>query len=81
VESEAARNYYLSDAIAQNWSIRAIERQINSFYYERILSSKKDKAVLAEAKRVTEALTDSPEDFIKDPYVLEFSAFQQTNSF
>ncbi len=81
VESEAARNYYLSEAIAQNWSARALERQINSFYYERILSSKKDKAVLAEAKRVTEALTDSPEDFIKDPYVLEFLRLSTNHSF
>ncbi len=81
MESEAARNYYLSEAIAQNWSARALERQINSFYYERILSSKKDKAVLAEAKRVTEALTDSPEDFIKDPYVLEFLRLSTNHSF
>lgn len=72
VENEKARNYYMNEAIAQNWSSRALERQINSFYYERILSSKKDKAVIEEAQKATEALAASPEDFIKDPYVLEF---------
>jgi predicted nuclease of restriction endonuclease-like (RecB) superfamily len=72
VENEKARNYYMQEAIAQNWSSRALERQINSFYYERILSSKKDKAVIAEAQKATAALAASPEDFIKDPYVLEF---------
>lgn len=72
VENEKARNYYMQEAIAQNWSSQALERQINSFYYERILSSKKDKAVIEEAQKATEALAASPEDFIKDPYVLEF---------
>jgi predicted nuclease of restriction endonuclease-like (RecB) superfamily len=72
VEDTRAREYYLQEAIAQNWSTRALERQINSFYYERIVSSKKRKPVMAEAKEKTEALAASPEDFIKDPYVLEF---------
>ncbi|MBD0298420.1 MAG: hypothetical protein ICV84_25000 [Flavisolibacter sp.] len=72
VEDEAARNYYMEEAIAQNWSTRALERQINSFYYERIISSKNKKAVAAEAKENTESLAARPEDFIKDPYVLEF---------
>ncbi|MBD0351482.1 MAG: DUF1016 domain-containing protein, partial [Flavisolibacter sp.] len=72
VEDEAARNYYMEEAIAQNWSTRALERQINSFYYERIISSKNKKAVAAEAEENTESLAARPEDFIKDPYVLEF---------
>ncbi len=74
VENEAARAYYLTEAIAQNWSSRALERQINSFYYERILTSKRDKSVTEEAQKATEALAALPEDFIKDPYVLEFLA-------
>ncbi len=72
VENVLARNYYQEEAIAQNWSTRALERQINSFYYERIVSSKNKKGVKAEAKKITSELTLSPEDFIKDPYVLEF---------
>jgi predicted nuclease of restriction endonuclease-like (RecB) superfamily len=81
VENENARNYYMNEAIAQNWSSRALERQINSFYYERILSSKKDKAVIEEAQKATEALVASPEDFIKDPYVLEFLALPSGSGF
>lgn len=72
VENEAARNYYIDEAIAQNWSTRALERQINSFYYERIISSKIKTGISDEAKRETDKLALSPEDFIKDPYVLEF---------
>lgn len=72
VENEAARNYYIEEAIAQNWSTRALERQINSFYYERIISSKTKKNISQEARKETDKLALSPEDFIKDPYVLEF---------
>ncbi|MEP7232103.1 MAG: PDDEXK nuclease domain-containing protein [Ginsengibacter sp.] len=72
VENVLARNYYQEEAIAQNWSTRALDRQINSFYYERIVSSRNKKEVKDEAKEVTSKLTLSPEDFIKDPYVLEF---------
>ncbi|MEO6134996.1 MAG: PDDEXK nuclease domain-containing protein [Ginsengibacter sp.] len=72
VENEVARNYYIDETIAQNWSTRALERQINSFYYERIISSKTKKGISEEAKKETDKLALSPEDFIKDPYVLEF---------
>jgi len=72
VENEVARHYYREEAIAQNWSTRALERQINSFYYERIISSKNKKGVIDEAKKETNRLALSPEDFIKDPYILEF---------
>ena len=81
VENEAARAYYLAEAIAQNWSSRALERQINSFYYERILTSKRDNAVTEEAQHATEALAALPEDFIKDPYVLEFLALPSGSGF
>jgi predicted nuclease of restriction endonuclease-like (RecB) superfamily len=72
VENEVARDYYMEEAIAQNWSTRALERQINSFYYERIISSKNRRAVIEEGNKETNKLTLSPEDFIKDPYILEF---------
>lgn len=81
VENEKSRNYYLAETIAQNWSSRALERQINSFYYERILSSKKDRTVIEEAQKATEALAVLPEDFIKDPYVLEFLALPSGSGF
>lgn len=50
VDNEAARNYYMEEAVCQNWSTRALERQVNSLYYERIISSKNKKGVIEEAK-------------------------------
>ncbi len=70
VEKETARDFYLNEAVDSNWSTRQLERQINSFYYERLLSSKGKKPVVDEADR--NASPAKPEDLIKDPYVLEF---------
>jgi len=72
VENINARNFYVNEAITENWSTRALERQINSFYYERIVSSKNNKGVIEEGNKATKRLAPTPEDFIKDPYVLEF---------
>ena len=70
VKDEAARNFYLEEAVKSGWSSRQLERQINSFYYQRILASKDKKSVSAEI----DTLEPKPEyeKIIKDPYVLEF---------
>jgi hypothetical protein len=47
VEDETAREYYMNEAADQNWSTRTLERQINSLYFQRLLSSK-DKEALIE---------------------------------
>lgn len=70
VEKEDARKYYMDESSAGNWSTRQLERQINSFYYERILASRNKKPVTLEAKEKLAKV--DPEQFIYDPYVLEF---------
>lgn len=42
IEDTRARAWYMQEAIDQNWSTRALERQINVFYYEHLLSSKEN---------------------------------------
>lgn len=70
VADKEARNFYLEEAIKSGWSSRQLDRQINSFYYQRILASKNKASVAAEI----DALEPRPEyeKIIKDPYVLEF---------
>ena len=69
VENPAARDYYMSEAATQNWSTRVLERNINSLYYERLLTSPdKRKALTKQSEFKQNVITD----FIKDPYVLEF---------
>ncbi len=42
IDDEIKRNFYLEETIKSNWSVRQLERQINSFYYERLLSTSED---------------------------------------
>jgi predicted nuclease of restriction endonuclease-like (RecB) superfamily len=72
----------MNEAADQNWSTRALERQIGSLYYERLLMSRgKRKPVEEEAKQKTAELAAAPEDFIKDPYVLEFLGIPDPHAF
>ena len=70
VENEQARQWYMDEAIASAWSSRQLERQISTLYYERLLASRAQTPVRDEAMGLTAPLV--AENFIKDPYVLEF---------
>lgn len=81
VENSQARFWYMEESAKANWSVRALERQIGTFYYERIISSKEKQPVISEAETNTKNLLLTPKDFIKDPYVLEFLDLKQNNAF
>lgn len=70
VPNEKARNFYLEECAEAGWSTRQLERQITTFYYERLLASQDRAAVSQEI----ENLVPRPEyeRIVKDPYVLEF---------
>lgn len=70
VEDAAAREWYMHEAADQHWSTRQLERQISVLYYERLLASRRKPPVRKEAVAKLAAL--EPEQFIRDPYVLEF---------
>lgn len=71
VDSETARAWYMNEAATQNWSSRALERQIGTLYYERLLASQDRAAVEQEALQMT-AASASPREFVRDPVLLEF---------
>lgn len=79
VENEAARQFYLEECVKANWSTRQLERQINSFFYERLLSSQHKEDVSAEIFRLEPPKV--PQDIIRDPYVLEFLGVQPRTDF
>ena len=79
VDKMEARQFYLSEAHECNWSTRALERQVNSLYFERIISSQNKELVKAEAKKKTSKLL--PEDLLKDPMVLEFLQLKKDKSY
>lgn len=72
VTNDKARTFYENEAVESGWSTRALERQIHTYYYERLLASQNAPELRQEAKTNTDNLSASPRDFIKDPYVLEF---------
>ena len=76
VENASAREFYLEECAKSNWSTRQLERQINSFYYQRLLSSQ-DKSAVRNEIQTLEKDVDA-KDIIRDPYVLEFLGLQQT---
>ncbi|MCD7783312.1 MAG: PDDEXK nuclease domain-containing protein [Firmicutes bacterium] len=77
VEDKDAREFYMEECAKSNWSTRQLERQINSFFYQRLLSSHDKNAVREEILEKEPAA--QPKDFIRDPYVLEFIGIKQSS--
>lgn len=79
VDDPKARAFYVEECAKANWSTRQLERQINTFSYQRLLASRSDYAVIEDTAE--RAPAKSPEDIIRDPYVLEFLGLEQSTSF
>jgi predicted nuclease of restriction endonuclease-like (RecB) superfamily len=72
VKSEQARKFYETEALRGGWSVRQLDRQINSLFYERTALSRSKAKMLAKAAVAKHEDAITPEEEIKDPYVLEF---------
>jgi hypothetical protein len=67
VESVAALQWYMNETATQNWSTRALERQIDPLYYERLLASQDRDPVRQEAATQIAALPQTPRVSVRDP--------------
>ena len=72
VKNQEARNFYETEALRSGWSVRQLDRQIGSQFYERIALSQNKAAMLQKAETAEAGDTITPEEAIKDPFVLEF---------
>lgn len=72
VKDPAARRFYEEEALRGGWTVRQLDRQIDSLFYERTALSRDKAAVLKKAARKRGEDYVTPEEAIKDPYVLEF---------
>ena len=72
IEEESRRDFYMRECVESAWSVRQLERQINSFFYERLLATQKSgrESVQNEIQNL-EPKTGSVY-ILKDPYILEF---------
>ena len=72
VKRPEARSFYETEALRLGWSVRQLDRQIGSQFYERIALSKNKAAMLKKAETAEPGDLITPEEAIKDPFVLEF---------
>ena len=72
VENPEAREFYVEECIKAGWSTRQLERQIYSFFYERLLASKMNESVRNEINILEPKKEERAVDVLKSPYVLEF---------
>ena len=72
VKNEPARAFYEAEAVRGGWSVRQLDRQIDSQFYERTALSKNKAAMLTKGAAAKPEGAVSMEQQIKDPFVLEF---------
>ena len=72
VGNDAARKFYEAEALRGGWSVRQLDRQINSQFYERVALSRNKASMLTKGSVAKPQDVVAPEEAIKDPYVLEF---------
>jgi len=72
ISSGEARRFYETEALRCGWSVRQLDRQISSQFYERTALSRNKVSMLKKAGKVEPSDLLTPEEEIKDPFVLEF---------
>ena len=70
IADETTRNFYTEECAKSAWSVRQLERQIYTMYYQRILASRDKQSVAAEIQSLEPK--SEYEKIVKDPYVMEF---------
>lgn len=69
INDEKARKWYENEAKNEMWSVRALQRNISTQYYKRLLST---NSLINNSNTINKSNKLNPLDFIKDPYITEF---------
>jgi predicted nuclease of restriction endonuclease-like (RecB) superfamily len=72
IATPAARSYYETEALRGGWTVRQLDRQIGTQFYERTMLSRNKAAMLTKGQKPRPEDAVTPEEEIKDPFVLEF---------
>jgi predicted nuclease of restriction endonuclease-like (RecB) superfamily len=72
VKDNHARHFYETEALRGGWSVRQLDRQVGSQFYERTALSKNKAAMLTKGALAKPEDAITPDEAVKDPYVLEF---------
>lgn len=78
LDDSTKRTFYETEAISNNWSVRELQRAINSMLFERTGLSKDKQKVLEEHQK-----SEKPqaENFFRSPYILEFLGLKEETSY
>ena len=81
INEPSRREFYMNECVESNWSSRQLERQITTFYYERLLATQKDgRESVKNEIQTLEPKTD-PDYILKDPYILEFLDLKENKKY
>ena len=67
-----ARRFYETEALRAGWSVRQLDRQVSTLFYERTLASRNKVNMLRRGEKPRKGETLKPEEELRDPYLLEF---------
>lgn len=80
VKTDEARKFYETEALRNGWYVRQLDRQISSQFYDRTLMSKNKTAMLRKGSKEKTKDVITPEEKIKDPFILEFLSLKDEYS-
>lgn len=81
IADQDRRDFYLKKCAECGWSVRQLERQINSFFYERLLATQSEQREAVKGEIQTLEPKTDPEYILKDPYILEFLDLKQNTAY
>ena len=81
IDEPKRREFYLTECVDSGWTSRQLERQINSFFYERLLATQQSGKESVRNEILTLEPNTDPKYHLKDPYVLEFLDLNENKNY
>jgi predicted nuclease of restriction endonuclease-like (RecB) superfamily len=81
VDDESRREFYLKESADCGWTSRQLERQINSFYYERLLATQKESRAEIAGEIFKLEPKQDVDYILKDPFILEFLDLKENTKY
>ncbi|MDR1105283.1 MAG: PDDEXK nuclease domain-containing protein [Treponema sp.] len=81
IDDSSRREFYLNECAECNWSSRQLERQITTFYYERLLATRKEGRETVKNEIQKTEPKAAPDYILKDPYILEFLDLKENKTY
>jgi predicted nuclease of restriction endonuclease-like (RecB) superfamily len=79
IENQEIREFYAREAIENHWSVRILQRNISTLYYQRLLASQEKELVKSEMQS---HITQTPaHEFIRNPFVLDFAGLPLSEAY